>query len=225
MFKDDTMCIIHGNACNNNCCLGKNTIIDITHIRRWFQSPCHRDLCLCSFLFWLLFCFFCLGHYSWSSMVPIMVISYYEHYVSIVVQHEQAIAILQCVVKFRSQSSSLPHIITSASPLLWSKVYDAFLVYGLLFYYCISGVLIVMFFPDMCSHAFICLVLLMDGFPSPPFFYIQGFSSLVPQHETVSEKVDRENIRSNVVKMMNFFTYGCIMLVSTEGCVRINPSC
>jgi hypothetical protein len=46
---------------------------------------------------------------------------------------------------------------------------------------CISGVLIVMFFCDMCSHAFICLVLRVDGFqlPIPAFFYIQGFSSCV----------------------------------------------
>jgi len=34
----------------------------------------------------------------------------------------------------------------------------------------------------------------------PALFYIQGFSSLVPQHETVSEKVDRQNIRSNADK-------------------------
>jgi hypothetical protein len=169
------MCIIHGNICSNNCCLGKNTIIDITHIRRWFHSPCHRDLWWCLFLFWLLFGFFCLGHYSWSSVVPIMVISYYEQHVSIVVQHAQAIAIFQCVVTFRNQSSYLPHIITSASLLLWSKLYDAFLVYGLLFCYCISDVLIVMFFLDMCSHAFICLMLLMDGFPSPPFFIYNVF--------------------------------------------------
>jgi hypothetical protein len=46
---------------------------------------------------------------------------------------------------------------------------DIFLVYGLLFYKCISGVLIVMFFHDMCYCTYICLVLLVDGFPSFPF--------------------------------------------------------
>jgi len=131
------------------------TNIDITHIKRWLHSPCHRDLWLSSFLFWLLFYFLCLGHYSWSLVVPIMVISYYEQCVSIVVQHGQAIAILQCVATFGNQSSSFPHIITSAPPLLISKLYDAFLVYGLLLLCCISGVLIIMFFQDMCSHAFI----------------------------------------------------------------------
>ncbi len=41
----------------------------------------------------------------------------------------------------------------------------------------VSGVLIVMFFHDMCSHAFICLVLLVDGFqlPIPAFFIYRVF--------------------------------------------------
>jgi hypothetical protein len=40
---------------------------------------------------------------------------------------------------------------------------------------CISGVPIVMFFSNMCSCAFICLVLLVDWFSSLPFLYIQVF--------------------------------------------------
>lgn len=62
---------------------------------------------------------------------------------------------------------------------------DAFLVYGLLFYLCITGVLIVMFFNDLCFGAFICLVLLRNRLSLIPtflhtwfFFY---FYSLKPK--------------------------------------------
>jgi len=55
---------------------------------------------------------------------------------------------------------------------------DTFLVYNLLFYQCISDVLIVMFFCDMCSCAFICLVLLISSgwVPILVFFIYKGFS-------------------------------------------------
>jgi hypothetical protein len=59
---------------------------------------------------------------------------------------------------------------------------NAFLVQNLLFHYCISGVLIIMFFCGMCSGAFICLVLLVNGFPSRPFLR-HGFS-FTYQHQT-----------------------------------------
>ncbi len=52
---------------------------------------------------------------------------------------------------------------------------QCFLVWSLLFYLCISGVFIVMFFTGLCFGAFICLIFLVDGLPSP-LFYIQGFS-------------------------------------------------
>ncbi len=49
-------------------------------------------------------------------------------------------------------------------------------IYGLLFYQYTCGILIVMFFCDLCSRAFICLVLLLvDGVAI--LFNIQGFSS------------------------------------------------
>ncbi len=51
---------------------------------------------------------------------------------------------------------------------------NVFLVYDLLFYLCITGVLIVMFCSGLCFWAFICLVLLVDGLSSL-LFYIQGF--------------------------------------------------
>jgi hypothetical protein len=57
--------------------------------------------------------------------------------------------------------------------------WQPFLVYGLLFYLCTSGVLIVMFFSDLCFCDFICLVLLVNALPSLLFknILIQGFSS------------------------------------------------
>jgi hypothetical protein len=65
---------------------------------------------------------------------------------------------------------SLPHIVANAPPSLVD-----FLVYNVLFYQCISDVLIVMFIRDMCSCAFICLVLLVDGVhPIPAFKKIKN---------------------------------------------------
>jgi hypothetical protein len=72
---------------------------------------------------------------------------------------------------------------------------DAFIVYDLLFYLCITHVLIVMFFSGLCFCAFICLVLLVDGLPSLLLFiqgvffnvenrsqqYIPSISSYVPK--------------------------------------------
>ncbi len=75
-----------------------------------------------------------------------------------------------------NHSSSLPQIATNASlslANLWRT--NAFLVHNLLLHYCISGVLIMMFFCDMCYGAFICLVLLVNGFPSLPFLYTWFF--------------------------------------------------
>jgi len=51
---------------------------------------------------------------------------------------------------------------------------DVFLVYDLLFYLYIIGVLIVMFLVDLCFRALIYLILLVDGLPSL-LFYIQVF--------------------------------------------------
>ncbi len=54
---------------------------------------------------------------------------------------------------------------------------QCFLVYGLLFYLCISDVLIdcyVLHWVTQCFPGFICLVFLVDGFPSL-LFYIHGF--------------------------------------------------
>ncbi len=50
----------------------------------------------------------------------------------------------------------------------------AFLIYNLLYDQCINGVLIVKFFCDMCSHAFVCLIFLVDKFSSLLFLLPLG---------------------------------------------------
>ncbi len=52
---------------------------------------------------------------------------------------------------------------------------DGFLVYGLQFYLCITGVLIVMFFNDLCFGAFIWLVLILNRLSSLLFFKYMVF--------------------------------------------------
>jgi energy-coupling factor transporter transmembrane protein EcfT len=52
---------------------------------------------------------------------------------------------------------------------------QCFQVLSLLFYLCISGVLIVMFFTGLCFGAFICLVFLVDGLPSLLFYIYRVF--------------------------------------------------
>jgi hypothetical protein len=64
LLKYGIMCIIHDNACNDNCCSRKNIIIHWVFIQRWFHSSCYKDLWLFSFSFQLLFFVLCLGHYS-----------------------------------------------------------------------------------------------------------------------------------------------------------------
>jgi hypothetical protein len=52
---------------------------------------------------------------------------------------------------------------------------DSFLIYNLLFYKLLMVFLIVVFFHDMCSRAFICLILLVDGFLFLPILYTWFF--------------------------------------------------
>jgi hypothetical protein len=51
-------------TCNENCHLGENMIICKVRIKRRLHSPCHRDLWLFPFLFWLFFNLLCSSHYS-----------------------------------------------------------------------------------------------------------------------------------------------------------------
>jgi hypothetical protein len=66
LLECGTMCVVHDNACNDNCHSRENTIITKVRIGRWLHSSFHRDLWLSSFLFQLLFYFLCSRHYSLS---------------------------------------------------------------------------------------------------------------------------------------------------------------
>jgi len=56
-------------TCNNDDCLGKDTIIRWMNIRWWLHSPCYWDAWVSSFLFWFIFYYLCTNHYHASSTV------------------------------------------------------------------------------------------------------------------------------------------------------------
>lgn len=88
-----------------------------------------------------------------------------------------------CLIPFmhHSQCTSISstHHSQCTSIISWFVADNIFVVYNLLFYWCNSGVLIVMFQGDMCSHAFLCLVFLVDGLLSLPFFIYWVFLSCI----------------------------------------------
>ncbi len=55
-------------------------------------------------------------HHQRSSLVPLMLVSYYGQHMSITLQHAQAITIPQQTTALGWDFSSLPHIIPSAPP-------------------------------------------------------------------------------------------------------------
>jgi hypothetical protein len=55
-------------TCNNDDCLGENTIVCPMNIKQWFHAPCYRDVWASSFLFWFVFNCLCIDHYRASSM-------------------------------------------------------------------------------------------------------------------------------------------------------------
>jgi hypothetical protein len=61
--------INNNNTCNNDGCLGKDTIICWAGTRQWFHSPCYWNVWVISFLFWFIFYHFCTEHYCTSSTI------------------------------------------------------------------------------------------------------------------------------------------------------------
>lgn len=110
-------CIIHDNTCNDSCHLRKDIITCGTHIRKWPHSPCHKNLRLFSFSFWLLFYFLCLDHYDPSSMVLFSSFDVYFLLLTTCVYSLPTcigIEIFQCTTRFKNYSSSLPQNIANA---------------------------------------------------------------------------------------------------------------
>jgi hypothetical protein len=52
-------CFDNNNACSDNCYSRQGRILHKANVRRWFHSPCHRDLRLSPSLFWFLSDFLC----------------------------------------------------------------------------------------------------------------------------------------------------------------------
>jgi hypothetical protein len=83
-------------------------------------------LCPCFDSFLISCVHVCIVCHQQTPLVPLMFISLYKQWVSIALQHAQAIAILQWVATFSESSSSLPHIPANAPPSLvdlWQRTF------------------------------------------------------------------------------------------------------
>ncbi len=176
------MCIVHDNTCNNNCHLRKNAIISRDNYIPFAIKTQGGFHSLFKSLF--IYCIQAIiGHHQQYYLAPMVLISCFHQRVPIAFQHVQSIVIFQCVATLEMHSSSIPHIVANGSSTNQFVINNAFSIYSLLFYQCISGVLVARFFHDMCSFAFICLVFLGDGFPSLAFFFcVQGSFSFSLNH-------------------------------------------
>ncbi len=123
-----------------------------------------------SFLTWSEGAFSLSGKQCATSVFNILII-YHS-----VLEVKEASLSLSSSVQFHIQNINILSFVTGSEGTFSLSPKQCFLVYSLLFYLCISGVLIVMFFTGLCFHAFICLVFLVDGVLSL-LFYIQGFPS------------------------------------------------
>jgi len=63
-YKFGVVCFNNNDTCNNSCYSKQGTILHKTSTKRWFDSPCHKDLWLFLFSFWFLFYFLCTCHYN-----------------------------------------------------------------------------------------------------------------------------------------------------------------
>jgi hypothetical protein len=71
LYRFGVACFDDNNTCNNNYCLRQSRILHRTNTKKWFHSPCHKDLWLSPFSFWFLVHFFFTCLYS-SSLVNIL---------------------------------------------------------------------------------------------------------------------------------------------------------
>jgi len=121
LYRFGVMCFDDDSACSNNCRPKQGMILHIVSTRKWFHSPCHRDLSLSPSLFNSFFTSYVhanITRHQQNFLVPLMLISYYKQRMSIAFQCAQAIMILQWGVVLNHNSSSFPHIVASAPPSL-----------------------------------------------------------------------------------------------------------
>jgi hypothetical protein len=62
-YRFGATCFNNDNACNDNC-RSQGMILHRSSTRRWFHSPCHRDLWLSPSSFWFFVDFLCTCQYN-----------------------------------------------------------------------------------------------------------------------------------------------------------------
>ncbi len=63
-YRFGATCFDNDNACNDSCRSKQGPILHKTSARKWFHSPCRKDLQLFPSSFWFLFDFLCTWMYS-----------------------------------------------------------------------------------------------------------------------------------------------------------------
>ncbi len=173
------MCRVHNNVCNDGCRLEKNTIICEMSMKTQLYLFYYTKIMV---LFVFILTFF--GLLMFRPLQPTNSDLFQFMYAYVLLStnfvHNFLICIGHCELSMCCRtlealliSSTLCNHCTSIANQFVIDV--TFLIYKLLYDQCINGVLIVMFFCDMCSHAFICLIFLVDKFSSILFFIYMVF--------------------------------------------------
>jgi hypothetical protein len=110
-------CFDDDNTCNDSCHSRQSIILHKTNTRRWFHSPCHRDLHLFPSSFWFLFYFLRTCLHSLPSTNLLGTFNVYISLEAMSVNSPKTCAShhnssMGCTISH--SSSSLPHILASA---------------------------------------------------------------------------------------------------------------
>jgi hypothetical protein len=138
LLEYGTMCIVHDNACNDNCHSRENPIIHKVRIRRWPYSSFQKDTWLFSFLFQLLFYFLCSSHYSLSLAILLNVFDSYFLLLTTCVRSppmcKSHYDFPMCCYVWEAFLISSTHHTHCTSIASWFVTNDTFSVYDPLFY-------------------------------------------------------------------------------------------
>jgi hypothetical protein len=67
-YRFGVACFNDDSACNDNCHSRQGIILHRLNVKRWFHSPCHKDLWLFPSSFWFIFDFLCTCLYNSPSI-------------------------------------------------------------------------------------------------------------------------------------------------------------
>ncbi len=157
-FRFGVTCFDNNNTCSNNCVQNKTqSYVEQTlgndFIPLAIETYSYLHPCFDSFLISCVHAY--IVRHQQTSLVPSMHIYHYRQQMSIALQRAQAITILQQVATFNHNSSSLPHIPTSAHPSLanlWQMI--PFQNYVFHFIIIVFIVLIFLLCLHLLQHAF-----------------------------------------------------------------------